>query len=494
MPFRSILCRSVLWHIIALTAVLAVAPLLRSFAFQSPTVISLSPSTAPATAEPNVTAVALTGSGYPAGTINPAQVTVQLVPQAPATGPAMNATVTGVKTVLGTTRKITFTVAPSNSANDVSVPTNYLVSISGSTTGGATFASGNSAILSLNPPASIASVNPASGIQGQSLQITIAGWFSNFTQGSSLATFGPGISVGGAAEGVLGPITVSSNTTATAQISIDPAASLGSRNVTVSTGIEVAAEANGFQVVGVPVPNVVGLTQSAAASALTAAQLKVGTVTTASSSTVPAGEVISESPVAGARVNLGSAVNLVVSTGPAQVTVPNVVGDTQAAATTALTGAGLVSGTVTTASSSTVPSGDVISESPTAGTSVNVGSAVNLVVSTGPAKVSVPNVVGDTQAAAATALTGVGLVLGTVTTASSSTVPSGDVISENPAAGTSVNVGSAINLVVSIGPAKVSVPNVVGDTQAAATTALSGGGLELGTVTTASSSTCLQAT
>ena len=45
-----------------------------------------------------------------------------------------------------------------------------------------------------------------------------------------------------------------------------------------------------------------------------------------------------------------------------QVPVPNVVGDTQAAATTAITGAGLVVGTVTTALSTTVPAGDVISE------------------------------------------------------------------------------------------------------------------------------------
>jgi phenylacetate-coenzyme A ligase PaaK-like adenylate-forming protein len=68
---------------------------------------------------------------------------------------------------------------------------------------------------------------------------------------------------------------------------------------------------------------------------------------------------------------------------PAGVAVPNVVGDTQAAATTAITGAGLVVGTVTNQGSSTVTSGDVISESPVAGTSVSAGSAVNLVVSTG---------------------------------------------------------------------------------------------------------------
>jgi hypothetical protein len=165
--------------------------------------------------------------------------------------------------------------------------------------------------------------------------------------------------------------------------------------------------------------------------------------------------VISESPIAGTTVNSGSAVNLVVSTGPAQVAVPNVVGDTQAAATTAITGAGLVVGSVTPQSSPTVASGKVISESPIAGTSVNSGSAVNLVVSTGPAQVAVPNVVGDTQAAATTAITGAGLVVGSVTPQSSPTVASGKVISESPIAGTTVNSGSAVNLVVSTGSVPV---------------------------------------
>ena len=107
----------------------------------------------------------------------------------------------------------------------------------------------------------------------------------------------------------------------------------------------------------------------------------VGAVTMQSSSSVASGSVISESPIAGTSVSTGSAVNLVVSSGTAQVSVPGVVGDTQAAAIAAITGAGLVAGTVTTASSTTVPPGDVISESPIAGTSVSLGSAVNLVVS-----------------------------------------------------------------------------------------------------------------
>jgi hypothetical protein len=133
----------------------------------------------------------------------------------------------------------------------------------------------------------------------------------------------------------------------------------------------------------------------------------------------------------------------------AEVSVPNVVGDTQPAATTALQNAGLVAGTVTMMSSSTVASGSVISENPTAGTQVVAGSAVNLVVSSGPAQDAVPNVVGDTLSAATTAINGAGLVVGTVTTQSSTTVAPGNVISESPTAGTSVNTGSAVNLVVS---------------------------------------------
>jgi 6-phosphogluconolactonase len=138
----------------------------------------------------------------------------------------------------------------------------------------------------------------------------------------------------------------------------------------------------------VSVPNVVGLPQAAASTAITGAGLTVGTVTMASNASVASGSVVSEIPAPGAQVAVGSAVNLTVSTGPAgpgTVAVPNVVGMTQAAASTAITAAGLKVGTVTMASSNTVASGSVISESPVAATKVAAGSSVNLTVSTGPA-------------------------------------------------------------------------------------------------------------
>lgn len=71
------------------------------------------------------------------------------------------------------------------------------------------------------------------------------------------------------------------------------------------------------------------------------------------------------------------------STSTTQVTVPNVVGQTQSGATAAITSADLALGTVSVQSSGTVASGSVISEDPAAGTEVSADSAVNLIVSSG---------------------------------------------------------------------------------------------------------------
>jgi len=277
-----------------------------------------------------------------------------------------------------------------------------------------------------------------------------------------------------------------------------PVSVVHSRVVMAHTQADVQIGSGGTPPPTVPVPNVVGQTQAAATSAITSAGLTRGTVTQQSSTTVASGSVISQSPAAGTSVAKGSAVNLVVSSGapaPTPVAVPNVVGQTQASATSAITSAGLTAGAVTQQSSTTVASGSVISESPAAGTSVAKGSAVNLVVSSGappPTPVTVPNVVGETQASATSAISAAALTVGAVTQQSSTTVASGNVISESPAAGTSVASGAAVSLVVSSGapaPGQVAVPNVVGQTQAAATSAISGAGFTVGAVAQESSTT-----
>jgi len=102
--------------------------------------------------------------------------------------------------------------------------------------------------LAITPPALITAVSPNFGNVGQSLQAAITGSHTNFVQGSTQASFGPGISVGGAADGQPGPVTVNSPTSVTAQLAINVAAATGPQTVTVSTGLEQASLMSGFTV------------------------------------------------------------------------------------------------------------------------------------------------------------------------------------------------------------------------------------------------------
>jgi hypothetical protein len=175
-------------------------------------------------------------------------------------------------------------------------------------------------------------------------------------------------------------------------------------------------------------------------------------VTAAVSATVTPGDIISESPVAGTYVDVGSAVNITVS----GISVPNVFGQALNAAEGAITGAGLAVGNLTQSASATVPAGVVIGQNPAAAAVALPGASVDLVVSSGLQNM-VPNVVGMTQANAATAIGNAGLAVGNVTTTTSVTVPAGNVIGESPAAGTLANAGTAVNLVVSGGLPLVSI-------------------------------------
>jgi len=78
-----------------------------------------------------------------------------------------------------------------------------------------------------------------------------------------------------------------------------------------TTFVPVAALAAGL----VTVPNVVGLTQAAASTAIAEAGLTVGAIAFAESAVVPAGNVINQTPTGGARTTLGGPVALVLSSG-----------------------------------------------------------------------------------------------------------------------------------------------------------------------------------
>ena len=127
----------------------------------------------------------------------------------------------------------------------------------------------------------------------------------------------------------------------------------------------------------VTVPNVVGMKEQDATSALQDVDLTVGQVSRTYSDTVAEGLVISSSPKAGASGYVGDSVDLVVSLGPEMVTIPDVTGKSEAEAVSALEAVGLV------VSVSDVWGGlfdTARSTEPAAGTSVRKGSTVTLYV------------------------------------------------------------------------------------------------------------------
>jgi hypothetical protein len=231
-------------------------------------------SAAPAAAEPGLTTVRLLGSGFPTGmTVNPANIQIQLAPQGG--GSATQVTATQYQAIVGTTARVAFLVPASLSPT---TPTVFTASLSDTTDG---FSSSNSATFTIDPLASISLVSPNSAQQGQTVSVTITGSYSGFLSGLSQVTAsGAGISAG--------IPSVASTTSLTVQFVIAANAALGARAITVTTGSEVATLAAAFTVkqATVAVPNVVGQTQAAATTTLTGAGLAIGTVTTASSSTV----------------------------------------------------------------------------------------------------------------------------------------------------------------------------------------------------------------
>ncbi|MGH2651531.1 MAG: hypothetical protein ACRDHK_10015, partial [Actinomycetota bacterium] len=89
--------------------------------------------------------------------------------------------------------------------------------------------------------ASLTSVTPGSGRQGETLTVTIVGSNTHFAQGSTQLSAGPGVSVGGAPPGEVGPVTVQDATHLTATLTILPTTVLGPRTLLARTNGERAA-------------------------------------------------------------------------------------------------------------------------------------------------------------------------------------------------------------------------------------------------------------
>jgi eukaryotic-like serine/threonine-protein kinase len=205
------------------------------------------------------------------------------------------------------------------------------------------------------------------------------------------------------------------------------------------------------------VPGLRGLSLTQATQAAKAQGFTVATTTRVAPD--PAGTVIEQSPASGAFTS-GHQVRLVVSSGPANVTVPRIVGAPWATAKAQLDTAGLISpANPPSQPNELIPRGSVVSIKPDPGASVPPDQKVTVVLSSGHAPVPVPNVTNFLLSAAETALTKAHFVVKQVPD-EFSPVAKGRVIRTDPKDGVKAPYGSTVGVVVSKGPDLVQVPSV----------------------------------
>jgi eukaryotic-like serine/threonine-protein kinase len=223
------------------------------------------------------------------------------------------------------------------------------------------------------------------------------------------------------------------------------------------------------------VPELVGLTLDAAVAKLKESKLAEGEIREEITGGASGGVVIRQDPAAGAKVDKGAAVKLVIEA--VSIEVPKVIGKGVVEAKQTLAAAGLAVGDIKEQRTGGAPGGSVLGQNPEPGKRVAPQAAVALTVEA--ESIPVPSVVGQTLAEATRTLGGRGLLVGEVKQRRTGGTP-GVVLSQDPNSG-AVPPGTAVTLIVE--QQTIPVPGVKNMSLEDAMRELVNKGLKVGAVT-----------
>ena len=229
--------------------------------------------------------------------------------------------------------------------------------------------------------------------------------------------------------------------------------------IAIIAGIAFASANSGKQA---SVPDVTNMSLTDAQNAITSAGFQVGNVEYVYSESVDEDNVVSQDPKAGTSRTLGSKINLSVSQGTEQVTVPDLSGMTASEARQALTKLGLQYQAGDAVYSDSVAENQVAQQDPAAGTKVAKGTTVTYNLSAGKEGTTVPSVVGMSEATARSTLQNAGFSV-QVEYQNSSSVSKGNVISQSPSGSSRAAKGATVTLQVSQGAKSYTVSVNAGD-------------------------------
>ena len=196
--------------------------------------------------------------------------------------------------------------------------------------------------------------------------------------------------------------------------------------------------------------SIIGMSAIEAQRTLDGLGLNMEQGTAISSDTVEKGKVAATDPKPGSKIDKGSTVTIQLSSGAAEITVPDVSGQTQDAARKTLEDAGLRVGSVKYEDDSKVEANRVIRTTPEAGSSASADEEIILVLSSGYVSIDSAKVVGKSQDEGLKYLATLGLQTNTVTEETNKT-PNGQIISIEPNG--RVKVGTSVTVKVAKTPA-----------------------------------------
>ena len=225
------------------------------------------------------------------------------------------------------------------------------------------------------------------------------------------------------------------------------------------------------------VPTVNGEARVTALAALDRSGFDKITISQVNDEKVPRGFAVGTKPGGDSRVRRHAPITLLISLGPKLYALPDVRGQSEQDARTAL-GKLPVQVSSTRQADDSVPKDAVIRTNPSAGTRVRAEQDVTIVVSSGPPILKVPDVTGSARGDAIAKLQGMGFKVD-VNEQFSDEVAQGTVISQNPSADSQLAKGQRVALTVSKGPDFVDVPQVSGLSKDDARHALEDAGLKV---------------
>ncbi len=170
-----------------------------------------------------------------------------------------------------------------------------------------------------------------------------------------------------------------------------------------------------------------------------------------------------------------------------EVTVPNLVGESPAAARLIVEQKGLELNVERQYYSPAVPEGKILSQLPPAGSEVRQGWQVRVAESLGPQRISIPNVIGQTERAANINIQRRGLDVGAIAQMHSPDAPDGQVMAQAPPPNASGVSAPKISLLVAATsqPQAFVMPSFVGQQLGSTIQAVQNSGMKVGSVTSA---------